>query len=75
VALLDDFRRLELTQDGSTQVSRGAQDKGHRATWQAFIAALRAGGPPPIPYEQLFGGARAALGAVQSLQAGKQVEF
>lgn len=75
VALLDDFRRLELTEDGSTQVSRGAQDKGHRAAWQAFIAALRAGGPPPIPYEQLFGGARAALGAVQSLQAGKQVEF
>jgi predicted dehydrogenase len=75
VALLDDFRRLELTEGGSTQVSRGAQDKGHRAAWQAFISALRAGGPPPIAYEQLFGGARAAFGAVLSLQTGKQVEF
>lgn len=75
VAVLDDFRRLELTEDGQTTTRRGQQDKGHRAGVAAFLAAVQAGGPAPIAYEQLFGGARAAFGALQSLETGKQVEF
>ncbi|QYK50946.1 MAG: bi-domain-containing oxidoreductase [Anaerolineales bacterium] len=75
VAVLDDFRRLDLTEDGQTTTRRGKQDKGHRAGVAAFLEAVRAGGPAPIPYEQLFGGARAAFGALQSLETGKQVEF
>ncbi len=75
VAVLDDFRRLDLTDDGQTTTRRGKQDKGHRAGVAAFLAAVQAGGPGPIPYEQLFGGARAAFGALQSLETGKQVEF
>lgn len=75
VAVLDDFRRLELTEEGRTRTLRGRQDKGHRAGLEAFFGAIRAGGPAPIPYEELFGGARAAFGALQSLQTGKPVEF
>ncbi|HRN50936.1 MAG TPA: bi-domain-containing oxidoreductase [Anaerolineales bacterium] len=75
VAVLDDFRQLELTEDGRTRTQRGKQDKGHRAGVQSFLAAIQAGGPAPIPYEQLFGGARAAFGALQSLETGKQILF
>jgi predicted dehydrogenase len=75
VAVLDDFTKLSLTEDGRTTTRSAAQDKGHRKAWQAFAAALKAGGPPPIPYEQLFGGTRATLAAVQSLEAGTQVEL
>jgi predicted dehydrogenase/threonine dehydrogenase-like Zn-dependent dehydrogenase len=72
VAVLDDYRLLELVQDGRRQVrrSRLRQDKGHQAEWAAFAAAIRAGGPPPIPYDQLFGGGRAALAALQALRSG-----
>lgn len=75
VAVLDDFRSLETIQDGRRQVyrSRLRQDKGHRAEWEAFAAAICAGGPPPIPYRHLFGVTRATFAAVEALRNKKTV--
>lgn len=69
VAVLDDFRSLEMIEDGRRQVmrSRLRQDKGHAAEWQAFAAAIQQGGPPPIPYEQLLGVTQATFAAVRAL--------
>jgi predicted dehydrogenase len=73
VAVLDDYRSLELVQDGRRQVhrSRLRQDKGHQAEWEAFVGAATSGGPPPIPYEHLFGVTRATFAAVQALRSGE----
>jgi predicted dehydrogenase len=70
VAVLDDFRSLEMVRDGKREVvrSRLRQDKGHKAAWQAFVAAIEAGGPPPIPYEHLFGVTEATFAAVDALR-------
>jgi predicted dehydrogenase len=70
VAVLDDYRSLELIQDGrrSTSRSRLRQDKGHRGEWEAFRQAILAGGPPPIPYQHLFGVTRASFAAVEALR-------
>lgn len=70
VAVLEDFRALDLTANGSTRGIRANQDKGHRAIWQAFLKTLRSGGAPPIAYGQLFAGARATFAAVRSLETG-----
>jgi len=69
-AVLDDFRRLETYQSGRRQVQRSwlRQDKGHRAEWEAFASAIRAGGPPPIAYDQLMAGSLTALAAVEALR-------
>jgi predicted dehydrogenase len=69
-AVLDDFRRLETYAAGARRVQRSwlRQDKGHAAMWRAFAAAIRAGGPPPIPYDQLLASSRAALAAVEALR-------
>lgn len=77
VAVLDDFRNLELVQQGHRQVQRARlrQDKGHQAEWQAFSSALLAGDPPPIPYAHLFGVTRASFAAVQALRSGKTVQI
>jgi predicted dehydrogenase len=75
VAVLDDFRALDLTSGGRTRSLRRSQDKGHRAIWQAFLASLRAGGPPPIPYEQLLGGARTTFAAVRGLETGQEIQL
>ncbi|HWR66167.1 MAG TPA: bi-domain-containing oxidoreductase [Bellilinea sp.] len=72
VAVLEDYRSLELTHGGRKQTlnSRLRQDKGHRTGWETFLKAVGSGGQPPIPYDQLFGGSRAAIAAVRSLQSG-----
>ena len=73
VAVLNDFRRLELINNGKREVqqARLGQDKGHRGSWSAFVEAARQGGKPPIPYEQLLGVTRATFAAVQSLAKGR----
>ncbi len=75
VAVLEDFRRLEMVQDGRRSVAqtRLRQDKGHKAIWQAFAQAVTTAGPPPIPYSHLIGVTRASFAAVQALSSGPQV--
>ena len=77
VAVLEDFRRLELASGGRRKVKRSwlSQDKGHRAIWQAFVGAIQTGGPPPIPYEQLVGVTRATFRAVEALGSGAKLDL
>ena len=72
VAVLDDFRSLELIHNGkrTRMVSRMTQDKGHRAAWEAFLTAVRASRPAPIPYSELVAVTRASFGAVEALRSG-----
>jgi predicted dehydrogenase/threonine dehydrogenase-like Zn-dependent dehydrogenase len=72
VAVLDDFRSLELVRDGRRRTLKKAQDKGWSDEWTAFVRAIRAGGPPPIPYDQLAGVTRASFAAIESLRQGGQ---
>jgi predicted dehydrogenase/threonine dehydrogenase-like Zn-dependent dehydrogenase len=75
VAVLDDFRRLETFSRGRRRVHRSwlRQDKGHRTIWQTFANAITNGGPPPIPYDQLFAVSMASFAAVESLRSGEAV--
>ena len=77
VAVLEDFRRLELVRGGKRQVfrSRLRQDKGHRGEWAAFASALRSGGPPPIPFEDLVATTLTTLCAMQSLASGQPLKI
>jgi predicted dehydrogenase/threonine dehydrogenase-like Zn-dependent dehydrogenase len=70
VALLDDFRSLILTQNGSSRQKKSAMDKGHKAIWQAFSEAALSGSAPPIPYDHLMAVSRATFAAHASLQSG-----
>ncbi len=74
-AALDDFRTLELVENGrrSKSTSRLRQDKGHLGEWLAFSKAIQAGGPPPIPYQQLWGVAAASFAAVEALRSGETI--
>ncbi len=68
IAVLDDFRSLEMVEDGKRKEERRAQDKGWVNEWKAFGKAIREGGEPPIPYEQLMGVTKATFAAVESLR-------
>jgi predicted dehydrogenase len=69
VAILDDYRSLELIHNGQRRASGSAlrQDKGHFNELQAFVRAIREGGAP-IPYEQLIGVTKATFAAVESIR-------
>jgi predicted dehydrogenase len=76
VAVLDDFRRLELVRDGRKQVvkSRLRQDKGHRGELAAFLAAVRNGGPPPITFREMVAASLTTFAIRESLRHGESVE-
>lgn len=73
VAILEDFRHLELVRNGRKQISRArwSQDKGHKAEMQAFIDALQGKTPPPIPFEQIVGSTLATLRLQNACQTGQ----
>ncbi len=77
MAVLDDFRSLELCQNGSRKVIRKylRQDKGHRGAWAAFLSSLTSGGEPPIPYDQLLGVTSASFAAVSAIREHKKVKL
>ena len=74
VAVLDDFRVLQIVRDGEKKEERlSAQDKGWVNEWKVFAKAVREGGAPPIPYEQLIGVTEATFGALESLREAKTI--
>jgi predicted dehydrogenase len=75
VAILEDFRRLELVRQGkrTTVRSRWRQDKGHRAEMRAFIDAVRGKTPPPIPFEQIAASTLATMRLLNSCQVGAKL--
>ena len=53
------------------KTSKRAQDKGWKNEMIAFAKAIREGGQPPIPYEQLIGVTKASFAAVESMRKGE----
>jgi predicted dehydrogenase/threonine dehydrogenase-like Zn-dependent dehydrogenase len=55
VLQLDNFRHLRgYGWPGFSRLNLWRQDKGQRALVQAFVDALRSGGDPPIPFDELI---------------------
>jgi predicted dehydrogenase len=75
VAVLEDFRRLELARHGRKQTirSRWRQDKGHRAEWAAFAASIGPGRGGAIPFEQIVCSTLATLRIHESVATGKRL--
>lgn len=75
VAVLEDFRRLELMRDGKKRTTRyrWRQDKGHRDEWTAFIESTRQGQGSPVPFEELVNSTLATLRIQESVATGKRL--
>ncbi|MGB8980627.1 MAG: Gfo/Idh/MocA family oxidoreductase, partial [Anaerolineales bacterium] len=73
IAVLDDFVSLQTIRDGKRKEERGAQNKGWIDEWKVFAKAIRAGGEPPIPYEQLIGVTKSIFAAVEAIRLGRPV--
>lgn len=76
VAVLDDYRRLEIIRDGKRAEEKlTSQDKGWKDEMRAFAKAIRGGGEPPIPYEQLIGVTKSTFAAAESIKTGNKVSI
>lgn len=72
VAVLDDFRQLELWRDGKRKTSkRMAQDKGFDQELASFVDSLRSGGEMPISWRSELLTTLACLRIEESLRSGK----
>jgi predicted dehydrogenase/threonine dehydrogenase-like Zn-dependent dehydrogenase len=76
VAVLDDFRRLELVRHGKKQWFHSwlRQDKGHAAGWDAFAKCIRTGGQSPIPFREIAASTRATIRIAESLRIGQPMD-
>jgi predicted dehydrogenase len=72
VAVLDDFRRLDLVRHGKQKTlhSRLRQDKGHKSEWRAFADCITSGGPAPIAFEEIVASTLATIRIAESLRSG-----
>lgn len=77
VAILEDFRLLELVRHGKKKVIRSPwrkdKDKGHHAEWQAFTQSIATGKESPIAFEEIVSTTLATLAAASSLSLGRSV--
>jgi predicted dehydrogenase/threonine dehydrogenase-like Zn-dependent dehydrogenase len=79
IAVLDDFRRLELVRNGHKEKfhSRWRPDKGHRAEWAAFVSAIRrrdvARQAPAMRFDEIVCSTLATLRIQQSSSSGTRL--
>jgi predicted dehydrogenase len=76
VAVLDNFRQLELIRNGRRKVTRSwiGQDKGHRGEWESFSQSVLSRGPSPIPLEEIVQGCLATFWSRDSFRGNPSVE-
>lgn len=71
VLQIDNFRALRAWGWPGARTRRGfRQDKGQEACAAAFVRAVRAGGPAPIPFEELDEVARVTIDLAERLRRG-----
>ena len=70
IGILSDYRSLDTWRDGNHKQERSAlkQDKGHAASWSAFLDAAHRGKEAPIAYDEIFAGMMACFGAIESIR-------
>jgi len=75
VAVLDDFRRMELISRGKKEIvkHRFRQDKGHAAEWVAFSQHIRGLGSAPIPFEDICISTLTTIRVAEVLRSGSPV--
>jgi polar amino acid transport system substrate-binding protein len=75
VALIDNWRTLEITSSGKTRKERALRaDKGHGAELAAFFEACKRGAPSPIPWESIEATTQATFAIERAWREASSVE-
>ena len=75
VAVLNDFRRLEITREGSTRREKAwNQDKGQAKQMTQTMESFRTNGVGAIPFNELVAGMQVIFAAQKSLREGTSID-
>jgi predicted dehydrogenase len=72
VAVMEDFVSTSFF-GGSDKRLKTKQEKGFDGEFQAFLQAVRTGGPSPIPFESLARTTRVTFAALDSIRSGHDI--
>jgi predicted dehydrogenase len=75
IAVLDDYVKLEIVENGKRKVESGAQDKGWRGEMVTFAESIKSGKAPPIPYEQMIGVTKSTFAVVESIREKRSIDI
>jgi predicted dehydrogenase/threonine dehydrogenase-like Zn-dependent dehydrogenase len=76
VATIEDFRTMTVVVDGKPKTTNlHAQDKGHKAELEAFVNAVRNGGPAPIDEQELIESSHATIAVLDALKTGNIIKL
>jgi len=76
VAVLDDFRSLEIARGNKlTRTKSANQDKGQQREVNDTIEAFRTSGAAPIPFSELVATMKVIFAARQSAASGEAVDL
>lgn len=77
VAILDDYRELELVYNGKRQrqKERFRPSKGHRQEWETLMQTVKTGEMPPISVDEIISSHLATFAAIESLRTVEEVNI
>jgi hypothetical protein len=75
-AVLENFRRLEMTQNGRHQVVKSwiGQDKGHYSEWDSFVKATNGDNSVIIPFKEITSVTLTSFCLIHSLDNTRPIE-
>jgi predicted dehydrogenase/threonine dehydrogenase-like Zn-dependent dehydrogenase len=71
--VIDDFRKMTVYGEKVRKNKLKRQDKGHAAGLKAFVGAIEAGKPAPIPFEEIFNSSKATFAVLESIRERRMV--
>jgi len=75
IAVIDDFKKLELIREGKSKTYKSIQDKGHKRQIELWLKSIEGGLPIPVPFTDSVNSTIATFMIHQSLNKGKIILF
>ena len=75
IAIIDDFKRLELVSGGKQKIFKSTQDKGHHRQIELWINSIKEGIPVPVPFDESVNSTIATFMIHESLDRGENIHF
>ena len=73
VAIVDDFKKMRLYSNKTSQFKLSSQDKGHSEEVKQFLQCIKEGSPAPISFEDIYLSTLATFKILESIRNNKTI--